>query len=372
MSTADLSGLNKKVQQLVRLALDVGWTAHNVKQRSVLLVSPVDDKITLELPPVKQINGDRLESWRRRIYRYSDRVKLATLSSTISTVEGGPDPAEFSLAWQGYEAEYKHEEAPTTVTNPETTLDVIVKQQNKAHIIAERPHLAKRGSTEKRGRAYESDAVIERVWSDGTVDYACTWPMCDYTNPLARAVASHYGSSASHDVKAKQEPTIAIPPYDAEHRVTNRVAKLAGEIKTALDGIDLSSVKLEESAATAWAIAEKMIEERDRTKSEHTDYETGEPLTPEQLLDKIRALVDDGSYFRRLEADAAQRMQIDTLTRELGEAKERAEQADHNCAAVIAAQGAATEELRAAKAEAEREKARWQALTELVNQEATG
>lgn len=59
--------------------------------------------------------------------------------------------------------------------------------------------------------AKPSHAVIERTWSDGSIDYACAAAECDVTAEKLRSISNHYG--AKH--KDQGETPVARKPLDA-------------------------------------------------------------------------------------------------------------------------------------------------------------
>lgn len=55
------------------------------------------------------------------------------------------------------------------------------------------------------------DVVIERVWSDGTKDYACAWSGCDRTSENPLSISSHHSHHTRKAEKAAEEANNVIP-----------------------------------------------------------------------------------------------------------------------------------------------------------------
>lgn len=73
------------------------------------------------------------------------------------------------------------------------------------------PPRAKKGDTATVALAKPwktSSRVTERLWSDGRIDYVCTYPGCGYTAFKARAVSGHYGTIHTQ-VRAAYDPDLA-------------------------------------------------------------------------------------------------------------------------------------------------------------------
>lgn len=157
-------------------------------------------------------------------------------------------------------------------------------------IVSERPWIARRSGKEGgKGKVYESPYVTERLWSDGTVDYKC--PYCQYVSDKPRSVSSHGAGRADHPKGPQsKQATFPVSDYVASgiHRETSAVNRLASDLLHALDtmGEDWQHLSREELARK---VAEAVVEAR-------PDRAPAEPLTPEQIMERIRMLVDGGRY----------------------------------------------------------------------------
>lgn len=76
--------------------------------------------------------------------------------------------------------------------------------------VSRAPWLARQGTHREKGTAslYESHAVQEVTWSDGSLSYACAKPDCDYVSENPRSVSSHF---RAHVRAGEAEPVGALP-----------------------------------------------------------------------------------------------------------------------------------------------------------------
>lgn len=139
------------------------------------------------------------------------------------------------------------------------------------------------------GAAMKRASVVERHWSDGSVDYACAYPGCDYAaGAVARSVASHYG--AAHRDAPVGPPTGVVPAVDYTEPITERTYRPTDRLVDALTAFlveqrfdtplvarDLATLFL------TWA----------HERPDLSDVESRErrDLTDAEILDRIRGLV---------------------------------------------------------------------------------
>lgn len=194
---------------------------------------------------------------------------------------------------------------------PNSTHQRAVSQGNR-HIVSEGPMRAKAGDRS----AYDSEVTIQRLWSDGTKDYKCV--KCDYWSTQRQSVAAH---------NARKHPGVTSPrPATYQAVVTDatvyaprqtRIDALAQVIEEALtaamqDGGKLDSAQIAKTALT-W------VHDQHRKGTEFS--EDVEPRTPDEVLNRIRTLLDDGTRLRETQ-------RLSELETRVLEAEERAEQAE--------------------------------------------
>lgn len=164
-------------------------------------------------------------------------------------------------------------------------------------ITRERPWLARRSATRAGGNKYRSGAVVERTWSDGTVDYVCSSPGCGWNSTAPRSVASHY--AANHGTErptsdaAKQR---IVPAADYTEPLTHHEYNPTQRLVRALvDYLEGESWETSEDLATImlrWA--------HDRPDLPEPEAQTYQPLTSDQIVARIQALVG-GPLVERIE-----------------------------------------------------------------------
>jgi hypothetical protein len=92
-------------------------------------------------------------------------------------------------------------------------------------ITSTKPWLAHKAASATGGKFYESQAVTERTWSDGTVDYACSLDGCDYTSDKPHSVRAHYGRSVSHPNLGTRKDAKEVKGKDYFEAMTHRPTK---------------------------------------------------------------------------------------------------------------------------------------------------
>jgi hypothetical protein len=321
----NVSCLHATGKRLVHLAARLGWTVRNSSDRkraAVLLASPVDVSVTVLV--TSQIRAGITGTLHGKIVRYGDPALVSALAEQVTRARnaearqkkekitappGAPaESAAVPRARDGRRAGTGNSGARAG-GDPEPARPGSAESEPPARtVLSETPMLAKAAPPTAY---YESGAVLERRWSDGTVDYACSWDSCDYASESYRSVATHYGRSQSHDKPAEAGDRIPGPSYEPQHRI----AALEREIRDAWPD-DAASYGPDEMAAL---LAERITAARADGRSEP---EPREELTAEQVLDRIRRLADRGEYARQAEREHALADRIVGLQAELRETRD--------------------------------------------------
>lgn len=213
---------------------------------------------------------------------------------------------------------------------PTMALEEFPPEPAERRLVSEQPWMAHSGTTKGTPKAYPTRNTIERTWSDGTKDYRCAYEGCDYTHDRPKNVVTHF--AAKHvrhgDLDKQGRPDLLVDDPNFEgtgltRKVRprkSRIAALAGF----LAGLDLRNLTPEE-------IAERSLEFlADLSNSGSPDAQEREPLTPEQIITRIRSLVDSGRYVEQQDAIeerdgeiAALAEQAEALKAELAAERER-------------------------------------------------
>lgn len=286
-------GVSKELMPVLRTAEQLGWTGKRNSNGSLRLMSPVDDH-AIHLPMGRQ-DPTLPKKLASRVLAHSDQERVGELARV------GSGKAKAAMLTRGGEVTAQEFEDITALA------DVLESTQGAAFglmpaqaiVVSETPWLAKLNQTKAGGAHYESDSVIERHWSDGTVDYLC--PTCRalgqdvYTADNPRSVATHNrrhvirGEKTRATTPGKKEIVEVRPDDEVTPRTEARIERLAKELAAALvvtRGYNPSDTSAEDYARR---LAAHIIEQRGE-RQEHEPIPV-EPLTPEGLVAQIRALV---------------------------------------------------------------------------------
>jgi hypothetical protein len=353
-ATVNLAKIHKMGQDLIRFALVLDWTARNTVGGGVTITSPLNNRVTILFPANGQLRDSHRRTMMAKIKRYSDPVKYAArrleFDDIATAADHGVSP-RVSMDGPEQSVFAETDTVPTSIA-PERT------------IVSERPWVARFNSTGDKSRGYESETTVERHWSDGTLDYHCAWPGCDYTSPLPRPVANHYARTASHAKVNRSPDKFSIPIYEPSSRQQQRIDRLLREMERAKDELP--------SEFDLAALAKKMIEMRERHREVHEDYDSGEPMTAEQVLNRIRLMVDQGEYAKRMEAEAEVRRRNDELAAEVANLAERLDRSERNATEAVQAAADLAAQRDEAKAAASRYRDNWKALQEMLQEVGDG
>jgi len=385
--------------KVLLLAIDLGWDATELRGQIQLSREHDGSHVVIMIPTnQRSIKANVGQTWIRKVFRYADPMKAAFLQGAIDDYashdpdvrrrgESALESLRSSQIWDDPASLTKYlKQAPTLVAAPEPQPEPEpeVQEEQPTAIVGEtvdngptvskvRPWIARRSMHKEGGEVYESKAVLERKWTDGSMDYACAFPDCDYTAPEPRTIASHYGGKHGREVptgKAAQAESWTDPglSWTPTQRQQGRIARLAKEMREAANALDETG-----EGITPEALAEWIVKRRDEARESLSDEST--PLTPEQVIERVRRLVDGGAYadllarMEQVEVQSAAR--VEEVRTQLG-SKERG-----MANALRAMEARLTEKDEAVKAaeaqvaaaqQAEREaNERWSALRELVN-----
>lgn len=326
--TVDLSNICKVGRELVQFAVLLGWYARNTHGGGVLLTAPLNKRQKITVPAKSGIQDHNASAWADRLVRYADPVRLLALEAQRSdAMETGKD----GFAWQAWVGPDGEVQENLVYSDPEPEPEPVVPPVRTPTVLSERAWLAKNGKEE--GWRYESGAVIERRWSDGSLDYRCALDGCGYTSATPQTVAAHYRSSKDHPKVDGNRHQLRTEPYEVKHRgAAQRAAHLAAQIAAALEDIGKSLGSYDGWTELAVEVAEKIIADRDENRNVE-ESERG-PLTPEQVLERIRVLVDNGQFVALREENDALNERVAELEVSVGECGQRAEDAENEAAAI--------------------------------------
>ena len=377
---------------VVVCAIETGWATYREAGGSIRLTSPVGAQ-ELRIPSKQRsFRESVIRTWTRKVFRYGDPIKVALLRDLLDDLYGAATDekrteilSKFPARGPGIELllgqrdvlptlvrhigspEPEPEPEPVVMSEPEAEDRSIIDQAEEPTLLTTTPWIAKRAMTAEGGRVYESHAVLERKWSDGAADYLCAFPDCGYAHPEPRSVARHYGGAHGKErpASAAQQDEYLDPGkrWVPTERQAGRIARLAKELKQAKEVLA--------DSPTEFDIAAWIIQQRDLASSPPEER----VLTSEQVIERIRRLVDGGAY-----ADLMARIAV--LEEEVANATRTAEETNIEARVAVIEEEITTraqelvEVARAhqheAEARAERAEGDLEALRDLLNKPRTG
>jgi hypothetical protein len=321
----------RDIKQLVLMAISVGWTLHVTSGSAMRLVSPKGEKV-IQLNLSKKSHP--LVQYRRWVQQYANPL-LAPHGKSDAEIEKKAHQIVHGLEVRANTEALKAAEnlgASGIVEAHKMAEEIDLSKV----VVYEGPMRSSRSHGKGKRSEYESDIANEIQYGDGRRVLTCV--RCDYQGSVPLSMSSHWQVHVREDRKAKggHEGPKAVPvirPDSEYHPRAERLASLKEALIEAMTQVNWGDID-----GAAEILAMKALEwdhERRMTHGDPTE------MTPEQVLDRIRGLVDGGKYAERLE-------EIQSLRHELVESRERFEQV-----------------------EAERDKARdyVSTLRELLNQE---
>jgi hypothetical protein len=319
----DLSKYGETAKELIQLGGRLGYRVTQTRS-SVCLHSPVQ-KITVEVPPIRQMNEHRRRAFYEKIIRYGDLDKVraelrrATKPEVTGAKKAPPPP-------------------PTIKRTQPVPGAVYTSESPQPHIVREFPYM-KRAKTHSR-ELIPSKEIRERHWSNGTVDYACTHPGCNFHHSRLQSVSVHFAKATGHNgtwqvnhaaKKAKEakksEPLKATLKASAES-----VKEAVQEAVEATKAFPKAKVPVDEPLAIP---DEKPVAQAELTKVVDNVHETNA-----LIVQKVRELVFQGefdSYKGRIEE--LMQINLDLATRlEAAEASLKKARDDRRAAAALLAE----------------------------------
>ncbi len=205
--------------------------------------------------------------------------------------------------------EAKKEQTMPAVPPPTQVAERVAQERR---IVSERPTLMHHTIGQRGGRSYPSQTTNERHYSDGTVEFVCR--CCGETSENRRAFGgAHWamhvrkGEAEAVDYNENLKNLVDDPNYTepAWTRKATLREKRTIELKNLLDGLDLATITAEDLA--------KEIMEFLGDNGTGGGGGKAEPLTDSQVLDRIRTLVDRGTYADQEKAIFERDQQIEDL-----------------------------------------------------------
>jgi hypothetical protein len=309
-----LPSFGKEAIKIVRELEDLGWT-FEVKSRGHAIGLAPDGETTCSIParlsPANrsQQNAEAvLKRWKRQQQAIQETDKVEKVVSVLDPDDILHGPRQGDIQAQVLvAAARKHAGRAGAAMGEEMMLaagvggpEPRVTDVALPRVVSRRPWLARQGTSRKDATAdlYESHAVIEVTWDDGSLSYECAKDGCDYTSANPRSVSSHF---RAHVRAGETEPVGSLPrpsvakdvPIDPasigngyggkskEYEPTERLVRALAHFLEAAGTSDVTALAF---AALKWAHERPDLEDIEGRGSR-------EPLTDGQILSRIRLLV---------------------------------------------------------------------------------
>lgn len=237
----DVKQFPKASRTVITLAGMLGWTVRwaNPRQSMAVLISETGDK-KINVPR-QNLNQNRRDAMVRQIVTHTSRDAIDDLFKGADLVKE-PEAADL-LVWLTKYLPAKEtpavpiENVPLPFTEPEP--ETKPETNGSPLVIDTRPATVFYADGHKIEGGYPSKRVVERVWSDGHVDYICSEVGCGFTALTIGPVTSHNNfkhhrdnfrrtpAEGAAEVRAKEARAKARADADAR-QVLDRIRELVG------------------------------------------------------------------------------------------------------------------------------------------------
>lgn len=309
-------GFKKETIETLELGIEAGWSLLCTDRGHVTMTAPPPNEHVTYGVSVKKAQSGPVRKIRMRIRRLGDE-KYKALAEEVKPKQADEE-IDFHAPLLSDPTPKK--KAPAPKKKAETAAPGALPEQPERTVVSEQPMIAHRG--QKKG--YVSETTNVRRWSDGTEDFTCRY--CGQAFEQRLSVRGHWqkhvraGEVEPYD--ASKVTRVATPPH--EPTWTRQGGPRLARIKALAEFIkhlDMEKIEPEELAhlVLSW------VAEQSNTGSGLAGER--EPLTPEQIIERIRSLIDQGEYLtQRAEIDA-QRARIDELEARATAAESEAQRA---------------------------------------------
>lgn len=284
LGTPSLPGFDRRARAMVKDMIDHGWTGRVSSKGHWIGRSP-DGTATISVAR----NMDAPNRARQNTEAEWTRWKRTQHPVAVAAVDAADDAlraGEFVAAEILERAAAKHLAAEMTelAVEPPSAIYAVPDRT----VVRSEPWHAHKAPSPTGGTKYRSEAVVERQWSDGAVDYLCALEGCGYTSDVARSVSSHY---AAHTRAGETRPASGaavvdlVPGFDYVEHLTSReyqpTDRLLDALTAFLDEMGTMETRDLARAFLTWAHERPDLEPVER-----------EPrtLTAEEIVERIRLL----------------------------------------------------------------------------------
>jgi hypothetical protein len=285
----ELGGFSQESKKIIRQLEDYGWTFRISRQGHAIGHAPDGETRTSISKNLSRANRSQqaAEATVKRWERHLEVQRLGKATEALLSDDKGFDPVVDAVIAAGVQ---KRVEALT---------EAPVDTEPPPSVVSRKPWLARQGTHREKGTTslYESGAVVEVTYSDGSTAYECSMESCDYSSDNPRSVSSHFRAhvragetepvghlarpSVARDVPIAPETIGSHYPGKGYTPSERLVQALAAYLD--IHGWEGASPEQIATFALTWA--------HERPDLGDIEAREREPLTDTQIVERIRLLV---------------------------------------------------------------------------------
>lgn len=316
------ANMKKDAKDTIFIAVMLGWTLHITTNKGCTIKAPGNPSPkSFHFGASNSRNSIGMQRMRKDIIKFADPKKLLAISADgleylspevlrQAGIHSVGDPGtvvdERPPVKEPKKVAAVVEPEPSSVTEPVAARPTDMVQAD-VHIVSEAPMLAK--ANERYG--YTSESTIERKWSDGSVDYLCSFPKCGFHTPHRLGVRSHWTKHRGKGLTARPATFAAeVPDAVVYGPRQSRIDALAAFLKEQYEaGVDPGNPNFFEVLAK---VSLTWVHEQSKNKTEHAAER--EPMSDTDMLNRIRTLLDQGQYLALQQQVSSNEETIASLT----------------------------------------------------------
>lgn len=285
-----LGGFSAESRKIIRQLEDYGWTFRISSRGHAIGMAPDGETRTSISKNLSRANRSQqaAEATVKRWERHLEVQKLGKATEALLSSDLDYDPVLDGIIAAGVQKRV----AALTEGEPELPETDVAAVR---HVASRRPWLARQGTHRSKGTTslYESGAVVEVTFTDGSKSYECSMESCDYESDNPRSVSSHF---RAHVRAGETEPVgqLARPSVAKDVPVEDFRDSFPGKSYTPTARLvdALAEWLTEQSWDDTDALATLLLTwVHERPDLEPVEAREPEPLTEGQILAKIRLLV---------------------------------------------------------------------------------
>lgn len=229
----DVNAFQREARRVIIAAGILGWTIRWANQRKGMVVLISEDGSKKINVPKTSLNQHRSEAMIRQIITHTSPEAITELFKGTDLTKD-TDMADLLVWLARYLPTPTEKETPAVpIENQPLPFDAETPEPAKTDsplVYEVVPYLVWYKDGRHLKEAMPSERVVQRNWSDGHVDYACSEVGCTYTSLSAAPVTSH--NNFKHRRASFKRPAVAPKAkpatYDTDSRTLDKIRELVG------------------------------------------------------------------------------------------------------------------------------------------------